>query len=409
MADRTDVTRRDFLKHTGAAGVALAAAGCGGAGSEAPAAAPPPPAPGPQADAASAGGPAEMPRKRLGKTGRMVTVLGQGTALNVTPILLNRSLDAGVRYLDTAESYQNNASERAVGRILQANGKRDECFIVTKTGDHRWQNLEQHLDGSLERLQTDHVDVLYLHNLGNPALLNGQMAKEAERLIGTGKTKHFGFSCHHPRMLEVLDRAGDVDFVEVIMFKYNFHDYDNDRLNRVMDKCAKADIGLVAMKTQGGASSFPDRVDPFLQTGLSKGQAVLKAVWEDDRITSIVSAMRNVHQVEENAAAAKQPRLTAQQRELLHEYRLASRSMYCRGCGGECMPHLAAETNVPDVLRHLMYYENYGDRRLARELFGQLPAAERRIRGVDFAAAEAACPYGVQIGEMMRRAETYLA
>ncbi len=400
-------TRRTFIKQTGTAGAGLAL-GALGAGA-APAAAARTPRFGAEAPlqvAQAATG--TIPAKRLGKTDVSVPVLGAGTALLVTPILLNRALDAGITFIDTAEGYGNGRSETAVGKILAANGKRDDCWIVTKTGDHKWQNLESHLDGSLKRLQTDYVDILYLHNLGDPAKLDDAMGQEAARLIATGKVRHFGFSSHHRNMLATMERAAEVDYIEAIMFKYNFRDYDNAELNRVMDACHAADIGLVAMKTQGGAVSFQDRVDPFAQAGLNKYQAALKAVYADERIASIVSAMKNVRQVEQNSAAAKNPQLTLREREALHEYRVATSREYCRGCGQHCMTQVAADTNVPDIMRQLMYYENYGDRRQARTLFNRLPAAERRIAGVDFRAAEAACPYGLKIGEMMERAGALL-
>lgn len=400
-------TRRTFITQTGvaSAGLALGAVGCGSdSGAQTAQAAP---AAGAQVAQAASGG--SIPRRRLGKTNVEVPVLGAGTALMVTPILLNRALGAGVTYIDTAEGYGNGQSETAIGKILKANGRRDDCWIVTKTADHNWRNLERHVDGSLQRLQTDAVDILYLHNLGDPAKLNAEMGTAVERLIATGKVRHFGFSSHHGNMLATMDRAGDVDYIEAIMFKYNFRDYDDAELNRVMDKCHAADIGLIAMKTQGGAVSFQDAVDPFMRAGLNRYQAALKAVFEDKRITAVVSAMKNVRQVEENSAAARNPQLTRKEREVLHEYRLATSRDYCRGCGDQCRTQLAANTNVPDIMRHLMYYENYGDRRQARTLFSRLPRSERRIAGVDFRAAEAACPYGLNISDMMARAETLLA
>lgn len=401
-------TRRTFIKHTGAAsaGLAIGALGCGSSSDAGAAQATATPAGGGTQVAQAATGP--IPRKRLGKTNVEVPVLGAGTAHMVTPILLNRTLESGVTYIDTAEGYSNGQSETAIGKILKANGRRDECWIVTKTGDHNWKNLEKHLDGSLDRLQTEVVDIIYLHNLGDPSKLDAAMGKEAERLIATGKVRHFGLSSHHRNMLAVMDQAAEVDYIEAIMFKYNFRDYDNTELNRVMDKCHAADIGLVAMKTQGGAVSFQDKVNPFAKAGLNQFQAVLKAVYEDDRIASIVSAMKNVRQVEENSTAARQPQMTQAERTAMHEYRLATSRDYCRGCGNQCMTQLASDTNVPDIMRHLMYYENYGDRRQARTLFNRLSAGERQIRGVDFAPGEAACPYGLNISEMMERAEMLL-
>ena len=67
--------------------------------------------------------------------------------------------------------------------------------------------------------------------------------------------------------------------------------YGDAELNKAIDAAHKADIGLIAMKTQGSASSFAPRVDPFKEAGFSRHQAVLKAVWKDTRIASAISAM----------------------------------------------------------------------------------------------------------------------
>lgn len=426
--DTPGLSRRRFLKHTGV-GVAAGLAGCAKGPDEPPAVddavmkaaqtlsrafpqnstgldqLPVDDREGPRDD-----GTMPMPTKRLGKTERMVSRLGFGGGVFVTPILLNRALDLGVTYLDTAQSYGQGKSEQNIGRILQQNGKRDRCFIVTKSGSHNAAGLRSRLETiSLPRLQTDHVDLYYLHNLGNPDLLNDEMAKAAEDMKRAGVIKHFGFSSHAGHMVQCLERAAEVGFVDVIMFKYNFLIYGDEELNRALDKCAAADIGLVAMKTQAGHKAIEDRMDPFVEAGLKRQQAVIKAVYEDERITTIVSHMANVQQLEENAYATKHPVLAARERHALEEYRLAATREYCRGCGHRCMPQLAARTNVPDVLRALMYYEDYGDRRAGRALFHSLPSAERRIRGVDFRPAEAACPYDVRVSDMMRRADAFLA
>jgi hypothetical protein len=64
---------------------------------------------------------------------------------------------------------------------------------------------------------------------------------------------------------------------------------------------------------------------------------------------------------------------------------------------------------IADTLRYRMYHENYGEHDLASHLFHRLPAAERSIAGVDFSAAEAACPHHLPIGNLMRDAAIKLA
>ena len=139
---------------------------------------------------------AGMPLAKLGKTGDTVSALGFGGSGTVAkaPRLLPAAVKKGVTFIDTAEGYDNGNSEREVGKYLAAADNRKDLFIVTKTGDHNPAKLEEHLDGSLERLQSDYVDVLYLHNLGDPARLDDEMKAAAEALKKSGKIRFFGLS-----------------------------------------------------------------------------------------------------------------------------------------------------------------------------------------------------------------------
>mgnify|MGYP003333978679 CR=1 FL=1 len=350
-----------------------------------------------------------MPKRVLGKTGVEIPILTMGTALPVTPPLLNAALAEGISYIDTAQSYVGGKSEKMVGTILQKSGRRDECFIVTKSTDHDPESFVSNLDGSLESLRMDSVDLYFLHNLGNPDRLDDEMMKTAESLKKSGKIRFFGFSSHHGNMVATLERAAEVGFVDAVMFKYNFRDYDNAALNKAIDKMHKANIGLIAMKTQGGAVSFADSVDKFKAKGFNPHQAALKAVWADERIAGAVSAMKNIKQVKENAAAARNSAMGFEERQMLREYAAETDHLYCRGCSERCEVALAAPLQIAETLRYRMYYENYGERRRGRELFAQLPAEAKQIEGVDFSAAEAACPHNLPIGQLMNEAVQKLA
>ncbi|MGA1199627.1 MAG: aldo/keto reductase, partial [Candidatus Latescibacterota bacterium] len=258
MPDQNKLSRRDFIAQTAALGAgALLTIGAPGMGY----------------------GARTVPTVKLGKTGQIIPKLSFGTAFNLTPQLVRIALNEGLNYLDTAEGYNNGNSERSIGDMLSKLTNRKDCFIVSKTGRHDPSGLPDKLQGSLERLQTDYVDSYYLHNLGNPDLLNADMKSAAEKLKKEGKIRFFGFSSHHRNMIQTLEKAAEVGFVDMVMFKYNFWDYDNDALNKAIDKCAKANIGLIAMKTQGGAATVPDKVDQFKAKGFNPFQAALKAVW----------------------------------------------------------------------------------------------------------------------------------
>ncbi|OGG45468.1 MAG: hypothetical protein A3F84_26435 [Candidatus Handelsmanbacteria bacterium RIFCSPLOWO2_12_FULL_64_10] len=382
-------TRREFMARSGAVGAGLALGGLPG-----------------EAWAAESG-PA-MPRRQLGRTGMRVSVLGVGGTVPTSPLMLNRAFDLGVNFIDTAEGYGNGNSERSIGEALERRGNRKEVAVVTKTGNYDPKTLGHNLRGSLERLRTDYVDAYYIHNLNGPDRLDDELKGAVERLKRSKKVRFFGFSVHHPKQVACVEAAAACGFVDVIMFKYNFRDYDNAALNRAMDACAKAKVGLVAMKTQGGAVLHAERQAEFQKAGLNVFQATLKAVWADERISTVASAMRNVQQVEENAAAAAQ-RLGGLEREMLRGYAGATDHLYCRGCGQVCGAACGGSASIHDLLRLKMYHDDYGDREVARGLFAGLPPAARDLTGVDLGAAEAACPHGLAVEAMVREAVRKLA
>ena len=106
----------------------------------------------------------------------------------------------------------------------------------------------------------------------------------------------------------------------------------------------------------------------------------------------------------ENMAAARDHALSLREQKLLEEYRLATAHLYCHGCGHHCEP-AAGGVAVADILRYLRYHEVYGKRQRARELYQALSPEARNLAGADLAAAQAACPHGLPIVELLHRAD----
>ena len=137
---------------------------------------------------------------------------------------------------------------------------------------------------------------------------------------------------------------------------------------------------------------------------------MLKAVWEDERISAAVSAMDTFEKLRENVAAAlDRGPLAAAEREALDRYAAATRSFACDGCDRLCGATVPADVRIGDTLRYLTYHDSYGRTEEARELFAALPGGARSLSGVDFAPASRACPHGLDVAALMRRAESVLA
>lgn len=393
----SNLERRRFLKAAAATG-AVAVSSRVRAGDDPPAA----------ADAKSNA----MPLRKLGKTGLRVPILEVGGTYRFNPRYVQTALDLGCNFFDTAASYVNGKSEETLGDSIAKLKARKGVTVVTKGHPSTPEKLAACINESLERLKFDMVDIYYLHNLSDVDVLKSNEWKSAaERAKKAGKIRFFGFSVHNGNCVELLNRAAAAGWIDVIMLKYNFRSYGDAELNKAIDAAHKAGIGLIAMKTQGSASSFAPRVDPFKQAGYSRHQAVLKAVWKDDRLASAVSAMPSIAVLKENASAATKE-LTAREQELLTEYAALTAANYCHGgCGGcrrECETAAGRPLAIADTLRYLMYHDAYGRRSDAREKFRRLDPVTRDWNADDLARIERSCPSGVSIASLIHRADEVL-
>jgi predicted aldo/keto reductase-like oxidoreductase len=231
-----------------------------------------------------------------------------------------------------------------------------------------------------------------------------------------GKLKLFGFSTHS-NMEDCLEGAASLQWIDGIMFTYNYRLMHEPRMKAAVEACYRAGIGLTAMKTQGGgpvnrdSESEIEIAGRFMQKGFTDHQAKLMAVWEDKRIASICSQMPNLTIMATNAAAAvNQTRLSKSDHALLAKYAKETCSDYCAGCGRICSEVLGNKVPINDVMRCLMYYHSYQDLMLARSAFETLPAQTRALlTQLDFGEAERLCPRNLPIGRMMKEATNLLA
>ncbi|MFN8178943.1 MAG: aldo/keto reductase [bacterium] len=416
MTDPKKLSRRDLLR----LGMVVGAAGIAGkvpplSAQEESSTAPTTPAT-PAGSAAAPAAPAakdaslpQVPRRVLGKTGASIPILvmGGGMALDERfDPKLAEVLRYGVNYYDTADCYSGGKGEVALGNFQMRAGVRKDIWITSKSDLHDPKGFETTLLKSLEKLQTDWVDMYFLHMLNKPEYLNDDLRVVVERLKKEGRLRHFGFSCHHHNVVECLHKAAATPWVEAVMFRYNFRDYGKKDLDDAIDACRKSNVGLIAMKTQGSEAGIRDAWKKFEGTGKwNKFQAVLKAVWADERITAAISHMDTFEAIKQNVAAAVDPaQLGAVDRAALEKYAAATRAHACDGCDHFCSAAVSAPVQIGTTLRCVMYHDVYGEPERAKATFARLPAEARRIRGVDFRGANAACPYGVDVAAHMDRA-----
>jgi predicted aldo/keto reductase-like oxidoreductase len=364
--------------------------------------------------AAAAAQQAAMPRRKLGKTGATIPILLQGGSMpwdTKWDPKLPEAIKHGIDYFDAAWVYSGGTNEMAIGSFNERAKMREKIWITSKSNLKDPAGFEQRLNESLARMKTSYVDMYFLHGLDDARALDKPLQEKVDQLKKQGKMRHFGFSCHDGNVVELLQKAAATPWVETVMFRYNFRQYGNKELNLAMDACHKAGVGLIAMKTQGSAVSFEQGWQKFQQTGKwNKFQAVLKAVWADERISAAVSEMDSLDKIRENAEAARDPQKLGELdvREL-RRYALATRSSACDGCDHLCSGALGAPIPVATTLRYLMYHDSYGKRDAARALYQALPEEARRLDGANFSAASAACPNGLDLDLHLKRAAQVLA
>src|SRR6202167_1190676 len=112
-----------------------------------------------------------LPTRILGRTGARVSILAMGGGSRFLMYkdedkaleALNRAFDLGITYMDTAYSYGDGLSEERVGKVMKT--RRSGIFLVTKIEKRKGDDAQRIVEGSLKRLQTDHLDLIHVHSL----------------------------------------------------------------------------------------------------------------------------------------------------------------------------------------------------------------------------------------------------
>jgi uncharacterized protein len=355
-----------------------------------------------------------MPTRPFGKTGTNVPILSFGGSLNtsLSMLLLRQAVKWGVTYWDTAHTYMGGKSEKGMGKYFEKYpSDRKRIFLVTKS--HAWtiMGMNADLDLSLKRMHTDYIDLYFMHSVSGSSELTEDKKAWAEKKKAEGKIRYFGFSTHS-NMEECMLAAAGLGWIDGIMITYNYRLMHADRMKRAVDACAKAGIGLTAMKTQGGGQVKTDTetelklAGQFMQKGFTAAQAKLKAVWENPVIASMCTEMPNMTQLMSNVAAAtNRTKLSVREVELLRQYAHETRSDCCTGCTAICESVVGGHIPIGDVMRYLMYARSYGNRHRARMQFQKIPLRIRQqMKAADYGPAEQRCPQKMVIGRLMREA-----
>ena len=233
-----------------------------------------------------------MQRRNLGSQGLTVSAIGLGT-MGRTGVAgmphmygvpdeaegiatVQRALDLGIDFLDTAEVYGPYSNETLVGRALA--GRRSQAIIATKFGfaitpdgridgvDGRPENMRRALDGCLQRLGTDYIDLWYQHRRDRNVPIEETVGAMAEQ-VHAGKVRYLGLS---EMSVETLRRAHAVHPISALQSEYslwerNIEEPAPDGGPGIMATCRELGIGIVPYSPLGrgflgGALPAPDKL-----------------------------------------------------------------------------------------------------------------------------------------------------
>jgi predicted aldo/keto reductase-like oxidoreductase len=354
-----------------------------------------------------------LQKRRLGKTNLQSSVISFGgtwiseinhpDAVNV----VRRAFELGVNYFDTAR--WDGDSEEKIGYALK--NVRDQCIIATKTGSRTKKESLDDLKNSLQRIQTDHVDILQLHGIDDEKTLtkamssNGalQTCKKAQK---EHLTNFIGITGHKPQILLKAIQTGEFDTV-LVPLNIITRQAEEELLPAAKD----LDIGVIAMKTLSAKTS--NLITCLYQPSLSlvSDEPELKKLLGKnlaDRVSNLIRynlsnevastliGLRSINEVETAAKVGiNYQELTALEQKQFN-FNLGA---YCRDCA-LCMP-CPENINIPAILRFTCFHSIYGLKNWACKLYGGLEIKSDKC--TQCGQCQPKCPYNLPIENLLKK------
>lgn len=292
MIDKGSVSRRTFIRT-----LLGSAAAAGVADKIAPA----------RSFAGEAGGETAMPKRPLGKIGYEAAIFsigGQATLEKVwrtddSVAIVNRAIDLGVNYIDTAAAYGDGVSEMYIGRVMKT--RRKEVFLASKTMDRSYDGSMRLLERSLKNLQTDHLDLWQVHNVRTQEDLDRMFAddgvvKALEKARDEKMVRFLGITGHRD---PVILRKGIERYpFDSILMALNAADRHNASfIENLLPVAVEKKMSIVGMKV-------PARGKLFRRDGITSMEQAMRYVLTLP-VCTIIVGISTLEELEENVRIAK--------------------------------------------------------------------------------------------------------
>lgn len=318
----------------------------------------------------------ELEVSRIGFGGIPIQRLSEAEAVRV----VQRCLDLGVTFLDTANGY--TTSEERIGLAIA--GRREQVVVATKTGARDSTTARKHLELSLRRLNTDYIDLWQFHNVSSfeayqQVLGPGGALEAAQEALQAGMIRHIGITSHS---MEVALEAVPSGHFETVQFPFNFVTHE-PALNLV--PLARAhDVGFIAMKPMAGGL-------------LDDANLAIKYLLQFDGALPDPGIER-VEEIEEIVGIVDGPwALTDQEWQELERTRAELGTRFCRRCE-YCQP-CPEGIQIPVVLNMRSFYKRFP----AERMFGGFlaEAVDKARACAECGECEEKCPYHLPIRTML--------
>ncbi len=248
-----------------------------------------------------------IPRRKLGKTGEEISILSLGGEATIEQVerqqeaveIINQALDYGINYIDTAPSYGGGDSEINFGQVMAE--RRDEVFLASKTHERSYDGTMRLIEESLDRLQTDYLDLYQLHNIRTEQDLSAALASEGaitalEELQQEGVIRFTGITGHKdPELL--LRGIREYDF-DCLLMSLNAADIHYRPFQQeLLEEAREQELGIIAMKVLAAGRLVPGG-------GVDSIEEALYYTWSFPVSTSIIGT-GSLAELEENVELAR--------------------------------------------------------------------------------------------------------
>lgn len=358
--------------------------------------------------------------KELGKTGLKMSDISFGTGKIPSASMMLRAIDRGINYFDTAPDY--GSSEKIIGEAMKKlKTPREKIIIATKfcqqgsypghlSSDATKQDYINAVEGSLSRLNTDYLDIIFVHAIGEvhknkekelSRLFSNEMLSAVDELKKKGKVKFLAVSSHGPNNMEdLLMSAVKSGYFDLIMPAFNFMKFP--RIPDILKEAHKRGVGVVAMKTLAGAKDMD-----FDPKGEKFAPAAFKWVLKHQEVSGLIITIKKVADLDLYLTASGQA-FTASDQHILDRYALRYGKEYCRtGCNA-CESACPHGVQIATTMRYYMYFKDYAMEKHAMQSYASLSDSAQVCSSCTNHSCTGACPYGLSVSALLQNAHELL-